>query len=123
MSGDFERRLRAVERKLNGGTPPSIFRILTFEGGLPGPINRAYAGEHRWRREGDETLEQFTERAARAAEAAGETSLMVGGLPRSDELAEFESFDAWWATVAPFYSEVPPVEEHRFAPPRSRLGY
>ena len=109
---DFEKRLAAIERKLNlqrtpDGTPP--FRILRIEGGLPGPINWAYAGDARWKRDDGEELEAFIERTAQAALAAGEASLTVGGLPRSDELGKFASFEEWWATIAPHYDDVPPI--------------
>ncbi len=56
-----------------------------------------------------EELEAFIERTAQAALAAGEASLNVGGLPRSDELAKFANFEEWWATIAPHYDDVPPV--------------
>jgi hypothetical protein len=121
---DFQRRLAAVERKLNGdgnGTNPP-FRILRIEGGLPGPINWSYAGQHQWKREPAEELEAFVERTAQAARAAGETSLIVGGLPRSDELDEFKTFEEWWATIAPDYPDVPPEEAPGFVPRRSPFG-
>ncbi|MET4801413.1 hypothetical protein [Bradyrhizobium sp. LB11.1] len=113
---DIEKRLAAIERKLNmrlapDGKPP--FRILLIEGGLPGPINFAYAGETRWERDDSEELEAFVQRTAQAALAAGEARLNVGGLPRSDELERFGSFEEWWATIAPHYSDVPPVEPRR----------
>jgi hypothetical protein len=70
-----ETRIAALERlgrRLNAKHSP--LHILLVSGGLPGPINWAYAGQHRWRREADETLDVFAERAACAACAAGETS-------------------------------------------------
>jgi hypothetical protein len=51
--------------------------------------------------------------------AADETSLIIGGLPRSDELAEFASFEEWWATVAADYPETPTEEQPGFVPRRS----
>jgi hypothetical protein len=110
---ELARRLEALERRMNEDQPSrpgGPFRILRVTGGLPGPINWAYAGSHRWKREAEEELEAFCERAARAAKAEGETSLNVGGLPRGDELAEFKTFEEWWATIAPDYSDVPPEE-------------
>ncbi|UQD95230.1 hypothetical protein [Bradyrhizobium japonicum] len=104
--------LAAIERKLNAKrhSTDKAFRILIVEGGLPGPINWAYAGAMRWKREADEDLEAFTKRAAAAAHAAGEMALTVGGLPRSDELAGFHTFEEWWSTIAPHYSDVPPEQ-------------
>jgi hypothetical protein len=94
---------------------------LLVTGGLPGPINWAYAGALRWKREPGEDLEQFAERCAAAAVAAGETSLIIGGLPRGDEMDEFGSFEEWWATIAPNYSDVPECETSWTAPARRRL--
>ncbi|OKO81930.1 hypothetical protein AC629_24865 [Bradyrhizobium sp. NAS80.1] len=104
--------LAKIERLLNAKRRPTdkVFRTLFVEGGLPGPINWAYAGTLRWKREPDEDLEAFARRAAAAAYAAGEMALTVGGLPRGDELAEFETFEEWWSTIAPHYSDVPPEE-------------
>ncbi|MET4752562.1 hypothetical protein [Bradyrhizobium sp. RT11b] len=112
---DLEKRIAAIEARLNmqrtkDGMPP--FRVLRIEGGLPGPINWAYAGKHRWERDADagEELEAFVQRAARAAMAAGETSINIGGLPRSDELARYKTFEELWAAIGVDYPEVPPCE-------------
>lgn len=112
MTKKIEARLAAVERKLSAKHHPTdkAFRILFIEGGLPGPINWAYAGAHRWQREPGEELEAFAKRAATAAYAAGEMALTVGGLPRSDELEGFNSFEEWWSTIAPHYDDVPPEQ-------------
>jgi hypothetical protein len=80
MGGDFERRIAAIEKKLNA-TLSSAFRILLIEACLPGGPWSACAGSHRWRRQVGETVEQFAERCAQDALAAGEASLTVGGLP------------------------------------------
>ncbi len=124
---DLERRIAAIEARLNmqrtkDGTPP--FRILRFEGGLPGPINWAYAGEHRWQRNADagEDLEAFVHRAAIAAITAGETSMNVGGLPRSDELAHYKTFEELWAVIGVDYPEVPPCERQGYERRRSPCG-
>lgn len=109
---DLEKRVARLQDRLNSeqpSRPGGPFRILLVTGGLPGPINWAYAGSHRWKREAEESIEQFAERAARAAKAEGETSLNIGGLPRGDELAEFATFEEWWATIAPHYDDVPPI--------------
>ncbi|TCU75299.1 hypothetical protein EDE08_103519 [Bradyrhizobium sp. R2.2-H] len=112
MTKKIEARLAAVQRKLNAKHHPTdnTFRILIVHGGLPGPIDWAYGGAHRWRREPGEELEAFTERAAAAAIGVGERALNVGGLPRSDELAGFSSFEEWWSTIAPHYDDVPPEQ-------------
>jgi hypothetical protein len=123
---NLRRRIELLERKINGdggvnaATPR--FRILLIEGGLPGPINWAYAGTHRWKREAGEDLEAFAERAALAAKALNETSLIVGGLPRSDEMAGFATFEEWWATIAPHYSDIPPEEAPGFVSRGAAFG-
>jgi len=123
---DHKKRIAAIEAKLNAKYQ-SAFRILLIEGGLPGPIMFATAGEHHWKRDADEDLEKFIELSATAALAFGEAMLIVGGLSGySLEELGFASFDEWWNTlVAPDYPEVPPVEEPRWSAParRSRLGY
>jgi|GEM_PF-6904266 len=108
MTSNMKRRLKAIEMKLNAKSDDS-FQITLIEGGLPGLINWAYAGSHRWQRAEGEDLETFIEWAAKNAQAIGETSLVVGGLPHSDEFAGL-SFEDWWATIAPYYPEVPPEE-------------
>jgi hypothetical protein len=118
MSSDIEKRLAAIERRLNamGPASPGGFRILIVEGLLPGEPRWAYASEHKWKRETNESLDAFVERAARAAKGLAQTSLIVGGLPRaSDEMAEYADFDAWWNAVAPNYSDVPDEEASGFA--------
>jgi TPR repeat protein len=113
---DIEARLAAVERKLNAKRHPTdnTFRILFVEGGLPGPVMWAYAGALKWKREASEDLDAFAERAAGAAYAAGEMALTVGGLPRGDELAAFKTFEQWFASIAPFYDDVPPEQPRGF---------
>ena len=121
---ELERRLEALERKINEGRPPGKgepFRILLHTDVLPGPRLWAYAGTLKWRREADEPLEVFATRAAVAAEAAGETSLILGGLPRGEDELEGMTFEQWWESLGP-HSDVPPEEAPRHAP-RSRLGW
>lgn len=111
---DFEKRLRAIEDKINAkpGANGKLY-ILLIEGGV-GEIRWSYAGAHRWQREDAEELEAFIVRSAEAAKAAGELSLNIGGLPRSDEMAGFPDFESWFAYVQPNYSEVPPAEAAGF---------
>jgi hypothetical protein len=112
----IEKRIKAIEDRLNmrsatGGGKP--FRIIVITGCLPiGPPRWAYAGPLQWERGENEELEQFSERCAAAAIAAGETLLTIGGLPRGEEeMASFATFEEWWAArCAPFYDEVPPCE-------------
>ena len=124
----FKERLKAIEARMRKKAGGGTFRILEISGGLPGPIGFAYAGTHRWERTEGEGFEAFVLRSADAALAAGETALNVGGLPRSDEYAKFATsdggfdFEAWWATVAPFYPDVPPEEPAGYRRP-SRLGF
>jgi hypothetical protein len=69
-----------------------------------------------------EDLEAFCERSYAAAKAAGFTGTMiVGGLPRGDELEEFATFEEWWESLGP-HSDVQPMEES-WPAARSRLGY
>jgi hypothetical protein len=116
MTKDFKARLEAIEQRINTKPGASTFRILLITGGLPGPINFAYAGTHRWDRADDEDFDAFVQRSAYAAVEAGEMQLNIGGLPRGDEMARFATsdggfdFDAWWATVAAHYPEVPDPE-------------
>ena len=120
---NHKKRIEALERKL-GKRHPSL-RILIIEGCLPGPIVMANAGGHRWKREPGEELVQFAERTAGLCVAAGETALVIGGLPQSLEEMGYSDFESWWAAeVAPTYPDVPPEEppNSRWAAPRSRLG-
>ena len=128
MTKSFEERLRGIEARLRKKPGAGVFSILEITGGLPGPINFAYAGLHRWERGDGEDFDAFVQRAAYAALEAGEMAMNVGGLPRSDEMARFKTsdggfdFEAWWATVAPYYPEVPDPEPagYRHPPPGLR---
>src|SRR5258706_10364677 len=104
-SSDLEKRIAEIERRLSA-KHSSAFRILLVTGGLPGGPAMAHAGAHKWYRERAETLEHFTERAAQAALALSEPSLIVGGLPDSLEEMGFATFDEWWNTVAADYPDV-----------------
>jgi len=103
---NFERRLRAVERRLNSegdGTRPPL-KIVLIEGALPREPCHAEAGAHTWTRElPNETLEGFVERCAAEAREFGERLLVVGGLagPMPETLEEF------LATL--HFDDVPPV--------------
>jgi hypothetical protein len=116
MTKSFKERLEAIEKRINAKPGAGTFRILQISGGLPGPVNFAYAGTHRWDRAEGEDFEAFVQRSAYAALEAGEMVMNVGGLPRSDEMARFKTsdggfdFEAWWQTVAPFYPDVPDPE-------------
>jgi hypothetical protein len=128
MTKSFKERLKAIEARLRKKPGAGTFSILEISGGLPGPINFAYAGSHRWDRADDEEFDAFVQRSALAAFEAGEMALNVGGLPRSDEMARFKTSDggfdfaAWWETVAPFYPDVPPEEPAGYRR-SSRLGF
>lgn len=113
MPGGFSiGRSPLVSRRANFVLNLSLTLVRYVSRVLPGPINWAYAGEHRWQRDADsgEDLEAFVQRAAKAAIAAGETSMNVGGLPRSDELAQYKTFEELWAVIGVDYPEVPPCE-------------
>jgi hypothetical protein len=122
----FRDRLDAIERQLNAKPGGGAFHILQISGCLPGPVNHAYAGPHRWDRAEGEEHEAFARRAAQAAVEAGEMEMVLGGLPGRDEVAKFWKpdgefdFDAWWATIAPYYPEVPPEEPAGYVRPASK---
>jgi hypothetical protein len=126
MTGSFKERLEAIERQLRRKPGAGMFTILEITGGLPGPISFAYAGGHRWDRAEGEDFDAFVRRSADAALEAGEMAMNVGGLPRGDEGAKFRKpdgefdFEAWWATVAPYYPEVPDEESAGFVRQVSR---
>jgi hypothetical protein len=113
MTKDFKARLTAIENRLRTKPGAAGFRILQITGGV-GEIRWAYAGQHKWQRMADESLEAFTERTAHAAFEAGELQLNVGGLPGEDEMAQFATFEDWFAYVQPDYSEIPPEEPAGF---------
>jgi len=103
---DFERRLRAIEARLNAERPPDRppLTIVTIEGGLPREIFHAVAGGHTWTRDlPHETLEVFVERCAIEAHDLGEHLLTIGGLggPMPEKLEDF------LATL--HFDDVPPV--------------
>jgi len=105
-----------------------MFMILEVTGGLPGPVNFAYSGGMRWDRAEGEEIEAFIRRAAVAAIEAGQMSLNVGGLPRSDEYEKYRKpdgefdFDRWWQEVAaPHYPEVPDPEPQGYQHPTPGL--
>src|SRR4051812_1463487 len=108
MSNDFKTRLKGIEQRISAKAGAGTFRILLIAGGLPGPINFAYAGARRWDRAEGEDFDNFIQRSVFAAREAGERAINIGGLLRGDELAKFKSseggfdFEAWWETVAPF---------------------
>lgn len=117
MTKSFNERIKAIEDQMRKKPGGGGFTILEITGGLPGPINFAYAGTHRWDRAKGEDYDAFVQRSAIEAVKAGEMLLRVGGLPRTDEYAayykpdgEFD-FDRWWSEVAaPFYPDVPDCE-------------
>lgn len=114
---DFEKRLRAIEAKLNARPGTGRFFILLIEGCLPTGINFARAGTHHFERAQGEELGSFVERAAALAKDAGELQMTVGGLPPAGAYAEYRTadgfdFDRWWdECCAEWYDEVPPVTE------------
>jgi hypothetical protein len=128
MTKNFKERLEAIEARLRTKPGAGMFSILEVTGCLPGPINFAYAGLHRWDRAEGEGFEAFVRRAADAAIESGQMALNVGGLPRSDEYAKYRKpdgefdFERWWQEVAaPYYPEVPPEEPAGYRPPSPGL--
>lgn len=82
MSKSIARKLAALEQQLNALVPALL--EITVRGGLPGSDDPLFAGagEMRWQRAPDETFVAFRERAVRAAMAAGERFIIIGGLPQ-----------------------------------------
>jgi hypothetical protein len=122
MTKSFEERLKAIEDRLRKKPGAGMFSILEVSG-CAGEIRWAYAGQLKWQRMDEETLEGFTERTAHAAFEAGEMELKVGGLPGADEMSQFSTFEEWFAYMQPNYSEIPPEEAPGFTRRTSRLGY
>ena len=122
MTKCFRDRLKAIEDRLRTKPGAGTFRILEITGGA-GEIRWAYAGQLKWQRMTDESLEAFTERTAHAAVEAGLMDLIVGGLPGDDEMSQFITFEEWFAYMQPNYSEVPPEEPPGYTRRTSRLGY
>jgi hypothetical protein len=78
----IERRLIAVERRLNPPVPR--FQEIVILGGLPGSDNDptlATVGEMQWERAPAESFAAFRARTGAAAEAAGLAFIIFGGLP------------------------------------------
>jgi hypothetical protein len=126
MTNELIRRLEALERRMNaelrsGTLPPGgPLQVVIITGCLPpGEPIFANAGSNQWLRLPDESIEDFSDRAARGAREAGEVLLVVGGLPMSEAQNEaaLAAYDAWLLTD----DGVPPVETR--APARSRLGF
>jgi hypothetical protein len=113
----FKERLEAIEARMRTKPGAGTFVILEITGGLPGPINFAYAGGQRWDRADGEDFNAFVRRAADAALEAGQMAVNVGGLPRGGEYEKYRKpdgefdFERWWQEVAaPHYPEVPDPE-------------
>jgi hypothetical protein len=128
MNDSFRKRIESIERQMRRKPGAGQFVILEVTGGLPGPVSYAYSGDMRWDRADGEDMEAFVRRAAVSAIEAGQMTLNIGGLPRSDEFERYRlpdgsfNFEAWWSEVAaPHYSEVPPEEEAGYRPPSTML--
>jgi hypothetical protein len=120
MTNDLERRLEALQRRLNtdrpaGTTAGGALLCVVIHGCLPPGVPLfAAAGEHEWLRGDDEDLDAFADRAKAGAREAGEQRLVLGGLPRSraqHEVAQ-AAHAAWLLTD----DGVPPMEESRGLP-------
>jgi hypothetical protein len=129
VTKSFNDRINAIEDQMRKKPGARGFTILEITGGLPGPINFSYAGQHRWDRAEGEDYEAFVLRSAHAAIKAGEMLLRVGGLPRSDEYEQYRKpdgefdFERWWSEVAaPHYPDVPDCEPAGFQRTSRRMG-
>jgi hypothetical protein len=124
MNESFRKRIEAIERQMRRKPGAGQFVILEVGGGLPGPLSYAYSDGLRWDRPDGEDMEAFVRRAAVAAIKAGQMSLVIGGLPRSDEFERYRKpdgefdFERWWQEVAaPHYPEVPDPEPEGYRHP------
>jgi hypothetical protein len=124
MTRSFKERLEAIEAQMRRKPGAGVFTILEIKGCLPGPVNFAYAGAHRWDRADGEDFDAFVLRSCISAIEAGEMAMNVGGLPRGDEYAEYKTaagdfdFERWWQEVGGVgYPEVPPEEPPRYRRP------
>jgi hypothetical protein len=120
MTNDLARRLEALQRRMNeerpaGPLPPGgPLRVVVVHGCLPPGLPLfAVAGEFEWIRGQAEDLDAFADRAAAAARDAGETLLVIGGLPRSQAQQDVAqaAHAAWLLTD----DSVPPCEPSRGA--------
>ena len=114
---ELERRIAALEAKLNAQQPPDRMplRVVIVHGCLPpGEPLFATAGAHEWLREPGEDLEAFAKRAAQATREVQEGLLVIGGLPQSEAQHELalKAYSAWLLTA----DGVPPVEERAGRP-------
>jgi hypothetical protein len=120
VTNDLERRLEALQRRLNadrpaGTTAGGALLCVVVHGCLtPGVPLFAMAGEHEWLRGTDEDLDAFADRAVAGAREAGEQRLVLGGLPRSQ--AQHEVAQAAHAAWLLTDDGVPPMEESRGLP-------
>ena len=120
MTNDLERRLEALQRRLNADRPScttagGALLCVVVHGCLPPGVPLfAMAGEHEWLRGTDEDLDAFADRAAAGAREAGEQRLVLGGLPRSQ--AQHEVAQAAHAAWLLTDDGVPPMEESRGLP-------
>jgi hypothetical protein len=121
-TNEITRRLEALSRRLNaeqasGPLPPGgPMRVVVVFGCLPpGEPLFAGAGEHEWIREWPaEPLDAFADRAVAGARNAGETLLVIGGLPRSQ--AQQDVAQAAHAEWLESDSGVPQMEQPRGTP-------
>lgn len=122
MTNDLERRLEALQRRLNadrpaGTTAGGALLCVEISGCLPTPDGLplwANAGEHEWIRSDGEDLDLFADRCVAAALEAGQRLLVIGGFPISQ--AGHDRAQAAHAEWLASDSGVPPEEESRGLP-------
>lgn len=118
MSNELQRRLEALEKKMNssehrGGSSQPLKVVVVYGCLPPGIPLWATVGSHEWFPDPGEELEAFAERAAAAARELKEPLLILGGLPKTEAQKDvaLAAYDAWLLTD----DGVPPCEPSRGA--------
>jgi hypothetical protein len=112
--GEIERRLQAIEKRLNvryATRPGGPMLTLYFYGGLlPEPIIATTDNGGEWFRDyPDETLDDFADRCGKAAAETGARRMLITSMPQTERQDEVAAA-AHKIYLDLFYSDVPPCE-------------